>query len=182
MSKFGVKDSRFESRGTLLEEPIPLLDWCRDKEFHPGEQMRYERACWSQVLFVRDTLASLLFPGALSKEKSFVVGHHLSKSIQLPVYELRMGGWTALLRNNFHDWKVTIETIRNINVDPGDLFDPKHHVPAIYCEGFLRDRVYGAYNDRMKNDGNFTIAIGSNHRLYTFLWLIQNQFAQSAKE
>lgn len=179
---FGVADERFSSRGSALNNPFPLIDWCRNKKLHPPKTMRWQDACWDQIIFVRDVLARLLLHQYSHKDqeqRTLVVGHHLSKSIQLPVYEIRRDDCVVLVRNNFHDWKVSVESQSPVALDiskqPLVFPNLDVNINPIYCEGFPTSRVYPCFMaSNADEDGPccFTVEFASRYSLYVFLWLL----------
>ena len=51
------------------------------------------------------------------------------------------------------------------------LFNPTEEITSVYCEGFPKDKVYGSYE---QSHSQFTIEIGSDYDLYTFIFLLKN--------
>jgi len=91
---------------------MKLQEWFNSNK--PDESLIYSRAAISQVLWVRDTLAWMVFKslGPDHPEiKDFidtlhVEGTHTSKSVELPVYKFIIGDTKIKVRGNFHDWCV----------------------------------------------------------------------------
>ena len=88
-----------------------------------------------------------------------VIGSHNSGSNTLPVmeYHILANGLRIVMRDNFHDVKVSVEspvTIQDKNFDKYiDIY--KTHA-AVYCEGFPTSRVFGSY---AANPRRFTVSI-----------------------
>jgi len=61
-----------------------------------------------------------------------------------------------ILRNNFHNWKISIDSENEINVDFMELFEKDETINPIYCEGFSKEQVFKSYNNNKKQ---FTIEI-----------------------
>jgi hypothetical protein len=122
----------------------------------------------SQVHFVRDTIATLVWSGVLydnrpseppprsdCRETAWVIGEHRSKSVRLPVYSLERPdlGIRFVLRDNFHDWKLSVASELPIE---SDLFPYLFHASppiepeytgnefsSVYFEGFPEELVFG---------------------------------------
>ncbi len=134
----------------------------------------------AQVHFVRDTLAGLLWadvpydtrpqstPREECKETAFVVGEHRSKSVRLPVYSLERPdlGLAVTLRDNYHDWNVSVSQERAT----ADLRGfPLNDLTYCFFQGFPEDRRFGTY---AANPLRFSMCLGSMHEVYTLLWLL----------
>ena len=63
-----------------------------------------------------------------------------------------------------------VEKVKRI-FDSMGLFNPSEKIPAVYCEGFPRNNVYGSYE---QNHSQFTIELSSNYDVYTFIFLLKN--------
>lgn len=134
-------------------------------------EMVYKGGAEDQILFMRDQ-PYYLFKDCL--EETCVVGTHRSKSIDLPVYQLSFTDGTVLtLRDNFHDWKVSVESPIDLHF-PTSLFsgEGKTVISTIYCEGFTDDQVFGPYSESQRR---FTVEIYDMHRLFTFFFLLHEQ-------
>ena len=138
-----------------------------------------------QVHFIRDTIASLVFRGEelptfeveLSSEKhpiqyrvsAYVVGEHTSKSVRLPVFmfEREDLGVRFVIRYNFYDWNISIETLEDI---PADILDG-FNLDTTYCffQGFPAEYRFKGYNE---NNSKFSMCVGNSYELYTLIWLI----------
>lgn len=121
-----------------------------------------------QVHFVRDELASLAWAGKLYEERpseppprndcretAWVIGEHRSKSVRLPVYSIERPdlGLRFVLRNNYHDWKLSVISETPIQSDvfpylfhttpPVDRDYTGDELAPCYFEGFPDDLVFG---------------------------------------
>lgn len=149
-----------------------------------------------QVHFVRDTLAALLwadtFYGDLPREPpprtdcqltAWVIGEHRSKSVRLPVYSLERPdkGIRFVLRDNYHDWKVSVISDRPI-VSP--LFEYLFHttppiepdytgneLSPVYFEGFPDDLIFGYHSE----NPNRWSASTSERGVYTIVFEVMRQ-------
>lgn len=156
---------------------IPLQEWIDSNA--PKDEMHYKQSWIAQVCFIRDEIPGLLAerkgPYELFKtiqDNITVISEHTSKSIHLPVYRIKANGDTFILRNNFYDWKVSVETSNVHNIDFQKLGVINHtdtKVDSIYCEGFSSDWVYDSYD---KNKRKYTVEIYNNFQLKLFFWLI----------
>ncbi len=154
-------------------------------ENKPSDEMLWKEAFANQLDFVASRLKYVMVPrgpegygdeSMAHHEKVqkivTVISTHVSKSIRLPVYKITWDwyGVTTILRNNFHDWKVSVESEVPVKINPHLLFDPKKQVHHVYCEGFDTSWVYKPYaNDKSK----FTAAIYDNYSLFTLFHLIR---------
>lgn len=74
-----------------------LLTWIR--EWDIADDLIYKKAAESQAIFIRS-----MRDGLLDHTPVFVVSCHMSKSVLLPVYYIKIqNGVEVLIRNNFYD-------------------------------------------------------------------------------
>lgn len=146
-----------------------LHEWLMENK--PLENMVWKTSFWNQAIFVRDRLPWIFFNDYKTIEKNTwrVIGTHTSKSIILPVYYLKLETIKIIMRNNFYNWKVSIESDYELIIDPVGLFNPIEKIHLVYCEGFKDSWVFDSYNMDKKR---FTIEINDDYRLYTFLFLL----------
>jgi len=153
--------------------PVDVTAWMRVNE--PKKDLIYGERIWTQVSFVRDVLCNLWMPDYEYWDDNpvLVISTHMSKSVRLPVYQINLEkyGLEIVLRNNFHDWKVSIKSKRPLEFDYMELFDPTEVFYSQFCEGFPKSKVYGSYE---QNQSQFTIEIVSQYNLYTFMFLLKN--------
>jgi hypothetical protein len=152
--------------------PVDVTAWVRVNK--PNDNLIYKDGLAEQVCFVRDTLGGRLLGNYFESERNpiMVISTHTSKSVLLPVYQITLPkhGIEIILRYNFYDWKISIASEEPIECDFMGLFDEKQRIPAIYCEGFPYDKVYGSYAE---NHSKFTFEIGTNYDLYTLMFLLK---------
>lgn len=162
-----------------LEHSISKLqEWAITNE--PKKEMIYYKGYWDQIIFIRDRIPSLLarsVPNVYSnkghklydeiKESLSVINTHMSKSILLPVYYTECKNTKIILRDNFYNWKVSVISDIPVEHNFNGLIDEDETINPIYCEGFPEELVFGRYKN---NDGKFTVEIGDNYNLYTFLF------------
>jgi hypothetical protein len=141
-----------------------------------------------QVHFVRDIVSRLVLQGIpydklptfeieFPEEKqsvqyrlsAYVVGEHTSKSVRLPVFMLEREdlGVRFIMRDNFHDWNVSIETSKDVPAEVLEGFG----LDTTYCffQGFPAEYCFSSYNE---NKRQFSICVRSSYDLYTLIWLI----------
>jgi hypothetical protein len=148
--------------------PDDLALWATNHE--PGDDMLGKPAYWRQVMFMRNQVRDLFFPIEENIYPVRVVGTHHSKSIELPVYSLAVPGLVEVrLRNNFYDWKISVKTNRRLPDLFMGLFDTLVAPPAIYCQGFTADWVFGPY---AQNSSQFSLEIFDDYKAYTFLYIL----------
>jgi len=155
---------------------IPLQDWISANI--PDEKMYWKDSWSQQVQFVRDVIPRLLCEqngsGYMSiRDNITVISTHMSKSIDLPVYCIKANGDKFILRNNFYDWKISVETnnLHEINFQKlGVIYDTSEQIKSYVCEGFKSEWVYKPY-DEVK--WKYTAEIDNDFKLKLFFWLIQ---------
>lgn len=153
-----------------------LSEWANAHE--PAEDLIYKNGYWDQIVFVRDTIAGLL--AKTHKEYHTIqasmkaISAHTSKSVRLPVFWVELADGTAFtMRYNFYNWKVSVESPRDVEADFMGLFNPSECVHEAYCEGFPRELVYGPYAE---NKRQFTIELPpGNCHIFTFFWIFAHQ-------
>jgi hypothetical protein len=152
----------------------PIQKWAVAHE--PKKEMYYYNGYWDQIMVVRDVLPSILFNDLDFEEAEkqiSVISHHTSKSIHLPVYlvEIPSHGISLIMRNNFYDWKISVQSPEEIDVNFLNLFKEDEKISDLHCEGFHSEWVFPSYKENKKE---FTIEIGDHYRLHTFLWILND--------
>lgn len=159
---------------------IDLLTWSIDNE--PSSEMIYKKGYWDQILFIRDTINSIFYSNFedFKNNPVLVINTHMSKSIDLPVYEinLRDHNTKIIMRNNFYDWKVSVDSPIEINANFMDLFKQDEVHKPIYCEGFKDNQVFDCYANNKKQ---FTLELKDKYRLYTFIYILNNYLKNNIK-
>jgi hypothetical protein len=98
----------------------------------------------------------------------------------LPVYQIATpdGKLKLTLRNNFHNWKMSVDSQASVGADFRCLFytiPPTHPdytgnpLSPVYFEGFPRELVYGYF---CQNDRQFSAEIHTDERLYVAVFLL----------
>lgn len=170
--------------------PVDATTWIRVNI--PDDKLIYKEGCGKQIRFIRDIIYRNLFfskeyPKAekdsfddeQEKYNSFqpmVISTHRSKSVILPVMEidLKSVGVKIILRNNFYNWNITVESEKDIECDfKGTFTDERYHY--CFCEGFPKEKIHGIYKDNHKK---FTCCIVSDYELFTFMWLLREYLYQ----
>ena len=161
-----------------------IKDWLENNK--PEDNLIYKDGLYDQCDFVKNTLMRKLFLHVASDYSldmefdeqckiienfaPYVVGTHRSKSVLLPVMEMDFSkiGLKVVLRYNFHDYCISIESQKDIECDfMGLLTDEKG-----YFEGFPENRIYEKYSETNKK--NFSLCIRDRYQVYTFLFLLRN--------
>jgi hypothetical protein len=138
----------------------------------PSEEMHYERAFWEQIQFIRNITPSILMPDIPydeARDRLVVISTHGSKSITLPVVEIRLPEVTLTIRNNFYDWKVSVDSSFPIMCDFLNLFDQGKEWTWAHCEGFESSRIHGCYKNSKRK---FTVELQDNFQMYTFMYIL----------
>jgi len=157
---------------------VPLQDWISANI--PEEKMYWKQSWSDQVCFVRDQIPKFLCSGNsyeeynTVRENITVIETHMSKSIYLPVYCIKAQGDIFIMRANFHDWKLSVEThnLHDIDFAKLGICETKDQIHSVYCEGFKEEWVYKPYDeDKFK----YTVEIRDKFNLKLFFWLIQQK-------
>jgi hypothetical protein len=156
---------------------VPIQTWINQHTV--SNEMLWKGAWGHQLQFLRDTLQSLIGAG-LSYHKfkeaeiARVISTHTSKSIELPVVEFVRPdlGVRFIVRNNFHDWKLTVLSEKPIEADFGPMFytepppEPEYtgdHLVSCYFEGFPKDLIRGYWSE---NKSEWSAEIYSDYHMY----------------
>lgn len=161
-----------------------IRDWLKNNK--PADNLIYKDGLYDQCNFVENNLMQNLFLYVASDYdsdmefderckiiKNFipsVIGTHRSKSVLLPVMEMDLSkiGLKVVLRYNFYDWCISVESQKDIECDfMGLITDEKG-----YFEGFPQDRIYEKYSEMNKK--NFSLCIRDWYQVYTFMFLLRN--------
>jgi hypothetical protein len=158
----------------MVFSSIYLKDWI--KMNRSDESYFAYNSFINQINFLNSIIPSLFTSGYEESQKfletSMVIGEHMSKSIKLPVVQFKLSDNTHMIvRNNFMNWKISIQSDFDIDCDFMGLFDPNEKEKSVYCEGFKDSNVLGPYCENKKE---FTLSIDSTYDFYTFLYLLQN--------
>lgn len=161
-------------------EAVYLQYWMR--KWQLDENLSFRDEAIRQASWVREKIA-----GYLLKSKCFVVSTHNSKSCVLPVYYIKMrNGVKVIMRNNFFDWKVSVE----IPSEYADL--PSNYIPDdclsysvventtdkianCYLEGFKPEWCYGSYKPK-KPGKKFTIEVPDDEQLFCVLHALKHAY------
>ena len=169
-SKKEIIDEFREYHNTNL--PVDLTTWMHVNQ---ASESLYSEDMSEYVNWVYTYIGVGLF-GRFDKMSNVqVIAIHMSKSIRLPVMELTVKelGVRFTFRYNFQDWVVSVESIKDIVFDFGDIFtDDNHHL----CQGFPSERVFGKYID---NNKKFTVCIKGDNRMETFMNIIKEILSDS---
>jgi hypothetical protein len=137
----------------------------------PRPEMYAAKAAERQMLFLRDTLIRAFFDGRVQADaRTRVISQHQSKSVPLPVVEYTPAGARVIVRGNFYNWKVSVDSSCPLTMDYPRLFAPDADISPVYCEGFPEKDVFGPYASGAKQ---FTTTLYDEHALWTFCYLLR---------
>lgn len=162
--------------GSAIEKQ-PVSVWIANNQ--PKGEMFYAGACGTQFAFIAK-LQSILFGNPKTAERcTAIIGTHRSKSINLPVVEFQLPNVRLVMRDNFYDWKVSVQIDEPIDPDVigvsfFELFDRKAETSSCHCEGFSEHDVFGSFDS---DHGKFTVSIGNDENLAKFCTLLRNYAA-----
>jgi len=173
-----VAPSTVTSRLDDLDTPVKLADWW--PAHPPADTLLWKNGYGHQCSFVLNTLGSMLIKGVdgdpgdlieLVENSIWVISTHRSKSVELPVFHLKhpTRGLELVMRCNFYNWKVSVISDEPIVDNFYDLFNKTDKIDAVYCEGFDPAWIFAPYAE---NQQQFTLEVGGDFNLYTFLWLL----------
>lgn len=145
-----------------------------------SDEMLWKNSWGVQLRFLRDDLHAIFSYGLgynARGDVATVIGEHRSKSIMLPVVEYHRPdlGLRVIVRNNFHDWKMTVLSDKPLEVDFSGLchtsFPPDpgytgNPLAPCYFEGFPRELIRGYYDE---NHSEFSLEIGHSISIAAFL-------------
>ena len=157
---------------------MPLSAWI--EKHLPKPEMYWKDTATSQFKFLAK-LSTFLFPNEAKRERcAAVVGTHWSKSIELPVVEFQLENARIVMRDNFYDWKVSVQIDEPIDIDVigssfTELFDPKGEHSECYCEGFSEYDVFGSFDSDRRR---FTVSIGNDDNLMKFCEMLYRYAAK----
>jgi hypothetical protein len=140
------------------------------KTINYNDSLIFKKYAYEQIKDIND-----VFVLSMLKVPVFVISTHTSKSCKLPVYAMMLkNGIKIIMRCNFHDWVISIMSPIEISINDNLVFG--HHqtydIPPQYCEGFKNEWVF-KYNT--KNFKNTTVYVNDNFKLYTLLYLLNEQ-------
>jgi hypothetical protein len=138
-----------------------------------------------QVHFVRDELVPLVRNSNRDSAEAYVIGEHRSKSVRLPVILLEHKNLKLVMRDNFHDWNLSVisekpvppDTMRGFTVDypvrDKERF-PNGYIKGnswdyLFFQGFPEEFQFGPYSE---SPHNFSLCLSTDYQLYTFVWLL----------
>lgn len=155
---------------TSNQAALSLRNWT---EIHRPEAIMYSPDNYlDQINFVRDIISSILAKTEdefmFIKQNIKVIANYMIRSTELPVYQINLtDGTTFTLRYNFHDWKISVNSPRDVMADFKGLFDPKK--PIVSCKEFPEEFRYGPYAE---NNRQFTLELTANeYCIFNFFWL-----------
>lgn len=153
--------------------PVDLTTWSR--VFEPKNGMSFKKGYFSQIVFVRDEVQGLLRDTykEYADNPVMVISTHTSKSIGLPVYYIYLEKYDTqiIMRYNFYDWKVSINSKYEISEIEDFIIETKKPISKLYCEGFNENQIFGRYKD---NNKKFTVELPDNFYLvYTFFYFVK---------
>lgn len=146
------------------------------RKWELDDDLIYKEASENQAIFIRDDIGMNL----LKNTPVFQISTHVSKSCELPVYYIRMkNGVKLILRGNFYDWKMSVETPEPLkpNYLPVDCisYGIKEKISDCYLEGFRKEWCFDKYNPK-KPSTKFTIGVSDKYKLYLIIYFLRNAF------
>lgn len=158
---------------------IELREWLRSAH----------DAAKRQAVFVLEDVLPLVGAGLDYedyRDGAVVIGEHMSKSVCLPVYEMRREdlGLRLVMRNNFHDWKLSVDSARPIVERNGFLSSLFHTTPPVergytgddlakvYFEGFRCEDIFGYH---CGNQGQWSACVRDDYRMWATVFYVMRE-------
>lgn len=161
-------------------EPVPLQTFISEQMVPQRDSLYGKKAGVAQACLVRDRFHGLMIPPLSDGDERYryskenpvmVVSTHTSKSVKLPVYRIDVPAVTLTMRDNFFDWKISVESkVGPVNDVFFGLFDKDEQIHPVYCEGFERDWVYGSFSEDQER---FTVELHNDYMAWAFLFLLR---------
>jgi hypothetical protein len=145
-----ILDEKELARKFNSYQEVSLEEWINTHQV--GSNMTYKRGADRMFSFFTQLKEDLRY----KDWKCSVVSEHTSKSIVLPVLKFQRGSNKIYIRDNFHDYKLSVESNLNLNL-PLQLINNDDNIPYCYCEGFSPEWVHRKYSPT--NANTFTIEI-----------------------
>jgi hypothetical protein len=153
----------------------------------PAETMLWKKAFTQQVLFVRDELVRAFFKDCREETANpvLVVGTHVSKSILLPIYQLRRDGLVITLRDNYHDWCVSVQSDRTFYLNslfPADLneadgcFEGFTDINEFKIGDVLDNKPIRFRHYLNSNGRRFSFVVRSEYQVYTGVHILSQSY------
>jgi hypothetical protein len=162
---------------------IPLATWIdRWDTEHSNSNLSMKDAAINQFWFIKSKIAPLVWTGIPDDDIPIivVVGEHRSRSVLLPVYEIRRlnSELRITMRSNFSDWKLSVESDRPIaspmfsslfhTNPPTDPSYTGHELSSCYFEGFPYSRIF---KHHAYDSSRWSASICDDQSLWTTIFL-----------
>jgi len=145
-----------------------ITQWIRQNDWL--EELSFKKLAGTQFCFVRDQLGQ-----SLGFETADVVATHMSKSCLLPVYFLSYKGLQLIIRDNFYNWKLSVNSPIDLDLDTDLFIKESEDISTLYCEGFKDEWVFGTY---AKDHSKFTIELHNKYHVFALVHQIKSQYAK----
>ncbi len=169
--------AEFEQYPTGIAWRRDIANYARPDDYHDP---RVHQAWWPQTSFMDERLPLLLHQTVSSIDRwpTRVVGTHRSKSCTLPVMLVRTDEVALLMRSNFHDWKLSVQT--TVPVPTAFMFPlrarhtPDEYLSPCYFEGFQREWIFPAFTPGCTQ---FSLELYDDYEVYLFAYLLLQAIA-----
>lgn len=150
--------------------PIDVTSWIRVNG--ASKELFYKDAQGDQVCFIRDVIGKLFFKKYTRRTKVAVIATHMSKSVLLPVYEIKIPGLRITIENNFYSFGCSVESDMEIDCDFMELIE--RYKDAEWLYGFPDDRKFKHLANH--NNNNFSFEVSSRYEFYTIMFLLSQWY------
>jgi hypothetical protein len=101
-----------------------------------------------------------------------VIGHHTSKSVKCPVYLINAPWATVVMRDNFHNWNVSVKSkVGKIEIEAPELIT-EHNANYLFFEGMDKDWQFKPYAE---DKSKFSLTAWDDYKLYTIMYLMKRE-------
>jgi len=170
------EDMEEEEANELLAEiykkqlPVDITTWVRVNTVK--DTMHYKEARSEQVCFIRDVIGRIFFKKYYERPKVNVISTHMSKSVLLPVYEIKIPGLTITIENNFYSFGCSVEADMEVDCDFMGLIKEFEDDQWLY--GFPDNKKFKHWANY--NNKKFSFEVTSKYEFYTILFLLSQWY------
>ena len=157
-----------------------LQFWFDNWVVEVDNNLKFKKAAETQINFVLTNICENLL-----KTHGFVVATHVAKSLNLPVYYIKMrNGIRIFMHNNFYGWKVSVEIPDEydplpVNYLPIDCLDQSDDYfdlfSTFFREGVSEEWCHDAYNPHQPTK-KFTVEICYDEQLYVIIHYLKHAY------
>lgn len=165
---------------------LKIREWANANE--PSDDMIYKKSFFNWISFIECSIIPMIieeYIGTLDYDDAVsvmnnhhdIIGTHTSKSIKLPVIEVKYRGATIVFRYNFYDTEVTVISYKDIDLSEfDDMYESKQGT-TFYHQGIPDKYKIDTTYDIDKH--KFTLRVCGYYNFYTIMALVRNSLKRS---